>query len=139
MKFCEAMELLKNGSKVTRVPWIDGVHFVMKDGMVKAFQPNLSHYLYDQSIMVSDGWIIIGEEGEHNFCEIIPFLMKGKWAKMKQWDSAHIYFDFQNKKIIIRTMQEFTYLPEPESFLAEDWIEIEPPKYRGEFKVNNVN
>lgn len=124
MKFCEAMELLKNGSKVTRHPWQQGVYFLIVNGDVKSFQPHLTPYIYNEDIMVSDGWIVEGIEEELKFCNIITHLRNGLKAKLKDWNETFIYFDHQTKLIVCQSMNLFPFIPDFESFIAEDWIEI---------------
>ena len=124
MKFCEAMDLLKAGSKVTRQPWIDGVYFLMEGEDVKSFQPKLAPYQYNEDIMVSDGWLIVGSEDEYKFCEIIPFLMQGAKAKLKDWKETFIYYAQDIKGLVVHSMEIFPFIPDFDSFVAQDWIEI---------------
>jgi hypothetical protein len=125
MKFCEAMEKLKSGSKVTRHPWKDGVYFRLDGNDVKSFQPRLSHYLYNEDIMVSDGWLVEGDEKEYNFCEMIPLLQNGSKAKMKDWKDQFIYLDPNEKVLVINSMDIFPFTPQFNDFAAQDWMEIE--------------
>ena len=61
MNFCEAMEALKNGAKVTRSVWKGSLYFMMQGDVVLSYQPRFLDYTYDESIMVSDGWFIEGD------------------------------------------------------------------------------
>ncbi len=124
MKFSEAMEKLKSGSKVTRHPWRDGVYFMMVNGEVKSFQPKLSPYIYNEDIMISDGWLIEGEDKEYKFSEIIPLLLQHKKARLKDWKETFIFFDSQTKSLVVHSMDTFPFLPDFESFIAQDWIEL---------------
>lgn len=125
MKFCDAMEMLKKGSKVTRHLWEEGLYFVMQGDDVKSFQPKLSSYLYNEDIMVSDGWIVDDGKEEMKFCDIIPYIRKGSKARMKDWKESFIYFDQSIKGLVIHSMDCFPFTPDFDSFLAEDWITIE--------------
>src|SRR5580700_7776796 len=108
MKFCEAIEKLKEGYKVTRKPWIDGVYFLMDGDTVKSYQPLLTHYVYNEDIMISDGWEVIGKpEIMYTFCEIIPFIQKGERVKLVNWKEKYIYYDFTIKTLIINAMEQF--------------------------------
>lgn len=124
MKFCEAMDLLKSGSKVTREPWVGVVYFLMVESDVKAYQPKLTHYAYNEDIMVSDGWIVEGQEESYKFSDIIPFLQKGLKAKLKDWDEMFIFLDRTTKLLAIQSVENFPFTPDFESFIAEDWIEL---------------
>lgn len=124
MKFCEAMEKLKSGSKVTRHPWREGVYFLMEGNDVKSFQPKLSSYVYNEDIMVSDGWLVDDHEEEYKFCDIIGYLQQGSRARLKEWKETYIYFDTSMKLLAVHTMDAFPFIPDFESFVAQDWIEL---------------
>lgn len=124
MKFSEAMEKLKNGSKITRTPWKDDVYFKLEGQDVKSYQPKLSNYVYNEDIMISDGWIVENEEEEMPFYNLIPFLLKGKKAKRTDWKESFIYLDRATKCLVINSMEMFPYIPDFNSFLAEDWMEL---------------
>jgi hypothetical protein len=125
MKFCEAIDKLKAGSKVTREPWKDGVYFLMDGNDVKSFQPRLAHYIYNEDIMVSDEWLVDDDEKEYSFCEIIPFLQNGSKARIKHWKEAFIYLDTKEKVLVISSMEPFPFTPQFNDFAAQDWMEIE--------------
>ena len=124
MKFCEAMELLKAGKRVTRQPWKDGLYFMMDGKDVKSYQPKLSDYVYNEDIMVSDGWLVDGHEEPKRFCDIIPYLIEGLTAKMSDWKVSFIYLDKSTKSLVIHSMDAFPFIPDFASFVAEDWIEL---------------
>ena len=132
MKFSEAMELLKSGSKVTRQPWIDNVYFLMKDSKIKSYQPVLAAYQYNEDIMISDGWTIIGGLEENlTFCQVIPLIQKGAKAKLEDWKDMFIYYDSSIKGLVLYSMEIHTFIPDFDSFVAQDWIELEKEKYNG--------
>ena len=129
MKFCEAMDLLKEGAKVTRQPWKGSMYFVMKGDDVKCFQPKLVNFLYSEDIMISGGWYIEGQDQVRNemtmtFCEIIPFLQKGCKAWLCDWKDSYIYLDNSTKSLVLYRMEMFPFIPDFESFVAHDWIEV---------------
>ncbi len=124
MKFCEAMEMLKIGAKVTRQPWKEGVYFLMDGKDVKSFQPKLMPYTYNEDIMVSDGWMVDGKEEAMSFCDIIPYLQRGAKAWMKDWVEMYIYLDFSTKSLVVNSMDTFPFAIDFNSFVAEDWVEI---------------
>jgi len=124
MKFCEAMEMLKTGSKMTRSVWTGSLYFLLdKDGKgISSYQPRFLDYSYDEDIMISDGWMVEGQESTMLFCETIPFLEDGKKARMADWDDAYIYLDRGEKKLVIYSMQPFPFVPDFASFAANDWM-----------------
>jgi len=123
MKFCEAMDKLKEGGRVTRNAWKGSVYFKISDNEVKSYQPKLMPYIYNDDIMVSDGWMIEGDDNEYTFCEIIPFLQQGAKAHLKEWDETYIYLDRQLKQLVVHSMDHLPFIPDFESFAATDWME----------------
>lgn len=119
------MEKLKGGAKVTRDPWKQGVYFLMDGNDVKSFQPKLVPYIYNEDIMVSDGWIVDDHEDEFKFCDIIPFLQKGYNARLKEWKEMFIYLDQATKSLVVNSMDIFPFTPQFDDFVAQDWIEIQ--------------
>ncbi len=124
MKFCEAMDLLKAGKKVTRNDWRDGLYFVMEEGKVNSYQPVVEHYLYTEDIMVSDGWMVEGVTESRPFCEIIQDLQKGMKAWMSDWKPEfYIQLD-PTDGLVLHKMSHFTFNPSFVDFKADDWIEV---------------
>lgn len=125
MKFNEAMEALQKGDKVTRRSWVGSVYFQMgEDNNVLSFQPKSIVYTYNEDIMISDGWVVEGVEGEHKFYDIIDYIQQGKRAKLKDWKEAFIYYEQQAKYLVYSSMDVFPYSPDFESFIATDWMTI---------------
>tara|TARA_R110000868_G_scaffold90899_3_gene251957 strand:+ start:3897 stop:4271 length:375 start_codon:yes stop_codon:yes gene_type:complete len=124
MKFCEAMDRLKEGAKVTRQPWAEGVYFLMDGSDVKSYQPKLAHFVYNEDIMVSDGWLVDGVEGSFKFCDIISYLQQGARARLSEWKEAFIYLDSTDKVLVINSMEIFPFTPQFSDFVAQDWIEL---------------
>lgn len=122
MKFCEAMEMLIIGSKITRALWKNELYFSMDDNKVKTYQNTLKHYQYNEDIMVSDSWLVQGKEEEYKFYEIIPFLQQGKKAKIKDWKDSYIHIDPMENVLILNLVEEIPYMPHVSDFIAEDWI-----------------
>ena len=122
MKFCEAMDELKKGLKVTRQAWIGTNYFLIDEIIVKAYQNQFSYYAYDEDIMISDGWLIDNDVNEYNFCDIIPFLKNGSKAKMKRWENTFIYYDNTDKCLVKSSIQESTFIPVFSDFESQDWI-----------------
>lgn len=125
MKFCEAMDKLKQGAKVTRNEWKGSVYFKIVEEGVRSFQPKLMPYIYDDDIMVSDGWLVEGKEEEYKFCDIIPFLQSGLKAMLKDWKEMFIFVDRSTRSLVVHSMDQMPFIPDFESFTAIDWIEIE--------------
>jgi hypothetical protein len=124
MKFCEAMDKLKEGAKVTREPWKEGVYFLMQNEDVKSFQPKLVPYIYNEDIMISGGWLVDDNEEEYSFCNIIPFLQQGSKAKLSDWKEMFIYLDRSTKSLVCHSMDAFPFTPQFSDFVSEDWMVI---------------
>jgi hypothetical protein len=126
MNFCEAMDLLKSGKRVTRTVWKGSMYFMQQGEGVTSFQPRYMDYSYDEDIMISTGWYIDGDEKEYNFCDIVPFLNEGAKARMTDWKDAFIFLDKTTGKLVLHMMEGFPFMPGFESFTAKDWIEDDP-------------
>ena len=124
MKFCEAMDLLKAGKKVTRHDWRDGLYFIMEEGNVSSYQPVVEHYQYTEDIMVSDGWMTEGTEEAKAFCAIIPELQMGKRAWMSDWKHEFYISLDPASGLILHKMSQFAFHPSFADFQADDWIEV---------------
>lgn len=125
MKFCEAMDELKAGKKVTRQPWKEGLYFLIEKGDVKSYQPKLAQFIYNEEIMVSEGWSIDAVEGEFKFCDIINYLQQGARARFKDWKETYIYLDHSTKSLVVNSMEVFPFIPQFDDFVAQDWMVIE--------------
>lgn len=126
MKFCEAMDAMKNGAKVTRQQWAGSVYFMMVKSDVKSYQPALDIYQYDENIMVSDGWMVEGIDQPVSFCDAVEPLMKGKKARLKDWpEDSFIKYDYNAKSLTYSCMKESLYAPSFQEFSATDWMTIQ--------------
>ena len=123
MNFCEAMEMLKSGKKVTRTEWHNGLYFVMEEGNVHSYQPTFERYLYTEDIMISQDWMVQGDPEPKDFCEIIPDLQKGLKAWMSNWNPEFYIILDPNDGLVLHKMSRFSFNPTFNDFLAEDWIE----------------
>lgn len=124
MKFCEAVQSLKAGKKITRSSWKGSIQFLMIDGDIKSYQPRITDFIYNEMIMVSTGWLVEGDEKLHDFCDIVPLLIQGKKAKLAEWDEEYIYLDKDTRTIVFYSMETFPFIPSFEAFVAEDWVEL---------------
>ena len=129
MNFKDAMELLKSGSKVTRQAWLnqkDGdIFFKLSDNKVRAYRPSFQAFTYDEEIILSDGWLIDGQEGEHTFSDIIPFVQSGLRARLKSWNGSFIFLDKAANFLVLSSNGEFLFTPDFNSFIATDWVVLE--------------
>ena len=126
MKFSEAVQALKDGERVTRQSWIGSMYFQIDSvtELLHCFQPTLKAFGYDESIMLSTGWEVEGEEGEFAFYDIISFLQQGKKAKLKEWTDTFIQYDSQAKTLVAHEMISFNYHPDFDAFTAIDWVTL---------------
>lgn len=128
MQFSEAMKFLKGGARVTRQEWIGTVYFVLEENNVNSYQPILNVYNYTDDIMISDGWLVEGQEGEFHFYDIIPFLSAGGKAKLKDWKESFIYLDKTTSNIISHSMDVRPYVPNFQAFISQDWVVLNAEK-----------
>lgn len=123
MNFCEAMDLLKAGKRMTRSVWKGSMYFLLQGEAVLSYQPRLLEFVYNENIMISDGWFIEGGTQPLTFCELIPFLKEGKRAQLEEWTDSYIFLDKGTGKLVLHMMESFPFVPAFESFTATDWIE----------------
>jgi len=96
----------------------------MVNSEVKSYQPKLTNFIYDESILVSNGWLVDGYKNEMSFGEIIPFLQQGFKARLNSWNDAYIFLQKQTNTLAFYTMEVFPFIPNFESFIENDWIEL---------------
>lgn len=125
MNFSEAVESLKEGKKVTRSSWRDGIYLMIVQKKLKSFQPMWVAFLYENEILLSDGWLLEGRDEEFTFCDLIPYLQRGEKAQCKDWGAMFIYYDNTSKILCNQTIEETKFTLEFDSFVATDWMAIE--------------
>lgn len=130
MLFIEAMDEMKKGKKVTRHEWRDKMWFAIEVGsdMPKCFRPKLQAYQYDESIMLSYGWRVDGEDKTYYFPEIITPLIQGKKIHNDNWlksEDYYLYLDKPQNQLVIRSVESFHHTPNFMDFIANDWRIIE--------------
>lgn len=124
MNFNEAMEKLKEGKKISRNIWKDTLYYQLKGSEIKTYQNKLDVFIYDEDIMLSNGWLLIGDTKEYSFVDLLPLLYKGAKATHKEWEKSYFYLELVTKTLIISTIYEQSFVPDFMSFLADDWIEL---------------
>jgi len=124
MKFNEAMEYLQWGHKVSRSSWA-GMYLIMNDKQIEAYSPRIKHYLYNEEIMLSDGWLVEGFEGERKFYDVIDYLAQGASIRLKDWKEQFVFYDKADRSLAIHSMELTCYKPDFEDFAARDWMLIE--------------
>lgn len=125
MNFSDAIKMLKEGYKITRDCWIkDDMYFQMIEEDIFCYKPRLEYFLYDEKIMISEGWVVFDSEEERSFVDTIPYLQKGYNVKLKEWESTHIYLDPDEKVLIRSSMDQILYSPLFSDFIAKDWVII---------------
>ena len=127
MNFSDAMEMLKDGAKITRAKWKNDLYFVMNGKDLLTYQPSLRLFNYDAEIIVSDGWVIdendnLANNAMYKFSDIIPFLSRGAKAKLNTWSNQFIYLE--GHSLVLSKMEIFPYIPVFEDFVATDWVKV---------------
>lgn len=128
MDFKSAVEAMKNGKKVTRQQWAGSIYFIVKNNHVYSFQPVTEAFRYTEDIMLSEGWLTNGEDTVLSFVDLIPYLMKGFKAWRKDWVQKYIIYSSNDRMLVQKGMQEISYNPSFDAFLANDWKEVEVGK-----------
>lgn len=127
MKFCEAVEKLAKGSKITRQEWL-GELFYSYDGVnVKSWQPQTEYYLYDANIMLSANWVDCDDASTAmTFCKMLQCLRDGKRVRMTDWDSSYLTLDLATGRMLLHSLHEAPFIPTVDDFSAGDWVEVKP-------------
>jgi hypothetical protein len=125
MKLKDAIEKAINGSKITRKLWANDYYFQYVNNEIKAFANIISNYIYTESIMNSDGWILDNGETDRKFHEIIIPLRRGIGARLPHWENSFIFYDAPTGDLLIKTVGESHFAPDFASFSADDWMVIE--------------
>lgn len=125
MLFSEAMKEVIKGARVTRRPWLGTMYFERdKDNQndIVCFQSMLAAFHYDDSIMISNDWLIEGCNEPLYFYDIVNHLQSGKKATLSTWEKdTYIYYDSVNKYLVMHQMHAMPYIPDFDSFIANDW------------------
>ncbi len=124
MTFDEAMGVLKKGIKVTREGWKNSYHLSLEDDHVISYAPCVKYYIYDEDILISNGWLLGNDKKEYNFSQIIPHLRNGVRAKLKDWNDSYIYYSSQERDVMLYTIEQTKFIPNFKDFLADDWITL---------------
>ena len=124
MNFSDAIEKLKSGKKITRTPWRGEIWFEITDGELLSCQEHFEQYQYDESIMISNDWKLLGDKSdeEYSFCDLMGHLLNGRKAKEEYWQDMYIYYCPKDKQLIVSMTVYNSYTPIIDDFLAQDWI-----------------
>lgn len=125
MNFKEAMIAAQKGAKVTRQGWKGSLHFEMENDKLVSKQPVIETYPICEEVFLSDGWVLENDEKESIlFYDLIPFLQKGRRAKLKDWVDSWIKYDVSSRCIVYEYRHNRPYFPPFEAFTATDWITV---------------
>lgn len=137
MDFKEAFIAIHKGEKVRRSDWPNHLHLKKQTiistedasevEIIKSFRQECIPFQYNLSILNSSDWIIVGEEdsGLIKFTDAIDALRKGKYVKLKEWDSdCYLGVSQNQKEIYMMKYCEYEYIPTFQCFLSNDWETI---------------
>lgn len=126
MIFKEAIEHIHKGGKVRRKSWPPTFHLACTytpelPPLVRAFRQDTIVFSYDLSIILSDDWIIIGEDDKHvKFEDAIEALKIKKCVRLSTWDKNE-YLLIDNNELVMKKFIEHPYVPTFSCFTADDW------------------
>lgn len=127
MKFIDAVEsYLNDGKKIARREWKD-LSFLQKyDGVINLYKPIYTFYIYDNSILLSDGWRVKGKEGTFKFYEILDYLKSGIPVYLDEWiyPDSYIIYSPADKNIVLHKMEKSNAALDIESTFATDWVVV---------------
>ncbi len=123
MDFKEAVEKLEEGKKIRRREWKDESLHIFMD---KCYREEYFPFNYTVDIMISQGWIIIGEEDTFCFSDIIKPLMEGNKVKLEEWPNDCFLEVYKGtKELFMRKISEVDFIPTFECFTSDDWMVME--------------
>lgn len=126
MDFRSAMEAMQSGARVTRNEWLNDLYFIIVENEVRAYQKCIRLFQYTDDIMISDGWEVEREGNEFKFYDIVPFLKKGKCARLNSWPKdTYIFYYPTNMQLMLHEMSMLPYNPDFQAFVSDDWLVIE--------------
>ena len=126
MKFSEAIEQAKLGKSITRSNWKGDVHFKLENKDLKCYRSMVRPYVYNEQIMLSEGWLVSEVEGNHQFYEIIDLLKNGKKAYLPEWkEHTYITLDNVSGSLLISCIEEFPFIIEFKDMSLNDWVVID--------------
>lgn len=125
MNFTEAMKALKSNKTLMRSCWKDMYLLLDADKNIKVFQLNSRHFPFNNSILLSEDWIVVKPDGiiivDAPFEEMIEALGEKAKAKLSNWKDEWIELDIVTKQIIHKTYWEIHYELNYDDFTALDW------------------
>lgn len=132
MNFSEATKLLKEGHGIRRKSWPDCSYvkievFITTESeevpVIKHYRQEIVPFVYDNSIILSDDWVVVGEED--NIIDFPSAMEKLRYrykVKPKEWDkNTYIALDQGLHELNQYRMCEHRYHISFEDFSANDW------------------
>jgi Protein of unknown function (DUF2829) len=125
MKFSEALEELKKGKRITRTGW-EQKNFLQMDeeGNIENFVLNLEPYAYDQTIILSDGWIIKGgpeEQKPMTFLEAMQSVKMNCSICLPEWEEMWVNLDKATSQLVLNSYRTEPFTPTFTCFMLNDW------------------
>lgn len=126
MNFSEASKELLSGQSIRRKAWNDKIHLKIIEipyGRVQGFREESVPFKYDNNIITSDDWVVLGDEDiQIPFSVAIEKLKKRFKLKLPRWPSqTYIEVNEHGDDLIMHRICEFEYVPTFECFCATDW------------------
>jgi hypothetical protein len=129
MNFEKAFRELMKGKKIRRKEWEPLMHISLREGKVKTYQGEYTHFYNDSNILVSTGWIVIDGDGkELTFIEALEELKAKKKITNKSWlesGEPHKFLFIDDNQFTLCQAIEFEFMPTYQCLISTDW-EIMP-------------
>lgn len=124
MNFKEAFQELKNGKRLTRTGWEQKNFLRMDDnGEIQNFIIHMEPYLYDQSIILSEGWIIKDGNPDQKmpFLSALEAIKVGSSIALPEWDGMWVTLDKSTSQMILNSYRNEPFMPTFTCFMLNDW------------------
>ena len=129
MDFIDAVHELHKGRKIRRKSWDKSVYLqVLSNSFVQCYRSEAVPFLYDNDIILSYGWLILGdpEAKEYFFPEAVEILMNRGKVALNSWPpETYLEVTPNSREIFMRRECEFAFTPTFECFMSKDWELIE--------------
>lgn len=123
MNIADAINELKQGKRITRPVWGEGIYLAMVDDIVKPYCVATLYYQYDQNILITTDWETLdGTKQNMTFPEMLSALKEGHKTRRSSFAEGSYLILSQNKQdIFIKKIAEHHFIPTYQCLDATDW------------------
>jgi len=127
MNFTKAIELLKDGVKITRLSWRGKMYIQMvkvesEPFKIRLFIKAVSNYNWSADMFLSNDWIVGNDDTiTVTFAEAIEKIKQGYKVKLQEWKEMFLEYDNQSRNAVLHHWALHDYHPIFDDFCEDDW------------------